>query len=869
MMRILALSILLPWLALKGSEASPSGATAQEPPRPSDVTDADVETDADRVPATKTGGNCLIKGARILTVGPAGTIEGGSILVKDGKIAAVGKDLAAPAGVVTIDGAGLTVMPGIIDCHSHIAVDGGLNEATQTVTAEVRVRDVVEPADVAIWRAAAGGVTAANVLHGSANAIGGQNAVIKMRYRAASPSKLLFEGAPPGIKFALGENPKQSNWGSRGTRFPNTRSGVEASMRRAFTEAQEYRKAWDEHGKARAAGKAGEPPRRDLRLETLSGILAGDIRVHCHCYRADEILMVMKVAEDFGFKIATLQHVLEGYKVGPEIAAHGAGASTFSDWWGFKIEAFDATPWNAALMAEAGVVVSLNSDSDELIRHLYIEAAKAVKYGGVSEVDALKMITLNPARQLGIASRVGTIEPGKDADLAIFNGHPLSPYSRCVMTLVDGETVFERRKGVDHATSGFATASRTRRAPLAIPKADAYAITNVSIFPVDGQPIASGTLVMKNGKIESLGAGPAPEGVSVIDGSGLSAYPGLVDSGTSIGLTEIGSVHGTRDEAEIGAYQPDLYASTALNPHSEYVPVARANGLTTVFTGQGGGLVAGQATVIRLTGWVPREMVVKDPLGLVVNFPPVRKPERDPDEKKPDKEDMRLRDLREFFGLAKRFAARLDEARRGAMPAPERDLRLEAMAPYMRGERPVFFNADVADDIKAAVRFAEEFGVRPVIAGGAQAWKVASFLASKKVPVLVGPVFSLPAGKHEPYDSPYANAARLHKAGVPFAIRSADSWNARNLPYHAAMAAAHGLPREEALKAVTIYPARILGVDERIGSLAQGKTADVILTTGDPLEVITDVVAVFIDGKPQSLESRHTRLRDKFRERLK
>ena len=841
---------------------------AQDPPKPAEVADADVETDADRVPATKTGGNVLLKGARLLTLGPAGTIEGGSILIRDGKIAAVGKDVAAPAGVSTIDAAGLTVMPGIIDCHSHIAVDGGLNEATQTVTAEVRVRDVLEPTDVAIWRAAAGGVTAANVLHGSANAIGGQNAVIKMRYKVP-PSKLLFEGAPPGIKFALGENPRQSNWGSRGTRFPNTRPGVEAAMRRAFTEAQEYRKSWEEHGKARAAGKVTEPPRRDLRLETLAGILAGEIRVHCHCYRADEILMVMKLAEDFGFKISTLQHVLEGYKVGPEIAAHGAGASTFSDWWGFKIEAYDATPWNAALMAEAGVVVSLNSDSDELIRHLYIEAAKAVKYGGVSETEALRMITLNPARQLGIASRVGTIEQGKDADLAIFNGHPLSPFSRCVMTLVDGEVVFERRKDADLATPGFAPAGRARRAPLAIPKADAYAVTNVAIYPVDAPPVPAGTLVIRDGKIESIGTGAAPEGVTVIDGTGLSAYPGLIDSGTAIGLTEIGSVHGTRDETEIGTFQPDLLTSTALNPHSEHVAVARANGLTTVFTGQGGGLVAGQASLIRLSGWVPREMTVKDPLGLVVNFPPVRKPDRDPDEKKPDKEDTRLRDLREFFGMAKRFAARVEGAKRGALPPPERDLRLEAMVPYMRGERAVIFNADLADDIKAAVRFAEEFGLKALIAGGAQAWKVAPFLAERKIPVLVGPVFRLPNDRYDPYDSAYWNAARLHKAGVPFAIRSADASNARNLPYHAAMAAAHGLPRDEALKAITLYPARIFGVEDRIGSLGPGKAADLILTTGDPLEVITDVVAVFIDGKPQSLETRHTRLRDKFRERLK
>ncbi|MBI4563078.1 MAG: amidohydrolase family protein [Planctomycetes bacterium] len=839
----------------------------------SDVTDADVETDADRAPKTRTGGNALIRNATVITVGPAGTIAGGSVLVRDGKIAALGRDLEAPAGVTVIDGTGLYVMPGIIDCHSHIANEGGLNESTQVVTPEVLVRDTLRPDDLSIWRAAAGGVTAANVLHGSANAIGGQNAVIKMRYRAPSPSALLFEGAPLGVKFALGENPKQSNWGRRGNRFPNTRSGVEAAMRRAFTEAQEYRRVWAEYGTKRAAGENPLPPRRDLRLEALVGIMAGDIRVHCHCYRADEILMVMKVAEDFGFRIATLQHVLEGYKVAPEIAAHGAGASSFSDWWAYKIEAYDATPYSPALMHEAGVNVSLNSDSGELMRHLYVEAAKAVKYGGVPEIEALKMITLNPARQLGIAARAGSIEPGKDADLALFNGHPLSPYSRCVMTLIDGEVVFERPDVSNHATAGFDPAQRVRRAPMEIPRSGVYAIQEAAIFPVSGPPLPRGTLVIRDGRIESVGDGPPPQDATIINGAGLSVYPGLIDTGTSIALTEIGSVYGTRDEAEIGFIQPDLKASTALNPHSELVPVARANGLTTVVSSLEGGLICGQATLIHLAGWVPNEMLVRDPLALVVNFPPVRKPEKDPEEKPPaeekkEKEDTRLKELREFVGAAKRFVARLDEAKKGAMKPPERDLLLEAMEPYLRGERPVMFNANAADDIRAAVQFAEEFGLKPVIAGGAQAWKVARFLAEKKVPVLVGSVFELPPDKYDPYDSPYANAARLWKAGVKFGIRTGDSSNARNLPYQAAMAAAHGLPREEALKAITLYPAQILGVADQIGSLQPGMRADVILTTGDPLEVVTDVVAVFIDGRPQSLETRHTRLYEKFRGRL-
>ncbi len=855
LIRLLALLLLLP-----------AGLPAQDKPAPAN--DPDVETVADRAPKTRTGGSCLVRNATILTVGPAGTIANGSILVKNGKIAAVGKDLAAEPGMAVIDAAGGHVMPGIIDCHSHIAGDGSVNEPTQSVTCEVRLDDVLNPDDVSIWRAAAGGTTVANVLHGSANTIGGRNAVIKMRYRAPTGRALLMEGAPPGVKFALGENPKQSNWGNRGNRFPNSRPGVEAVLRRAFTEAVEYREAWREHGRRVAAGEASVPPRKDLRLDTLVGILAGEVRVHCHCYRADEILMVMKVAEDFGFRIATLQHVLEGYKVAPEIAAHGAGASTFSDWWAFKIEAYDATPYNAALMAEAGVNVSLNSDSPELIRHLYVEAAKAVKYGGVPEVEALKMITLNPARQLGIASRVGSIEAGKDADLAIFNGHPLSPYSRCVTTLVDGEVVFEDKSVPNHATPGFSIASRPRRAPLAIPASasGAWAVTNVAIHPVEGPELASGTIVIRGGKIESIGAGDPPKDAAVVDGTGLHAYPGLFDAGTAIGLTEIGSVAGTRDDAEIGGIQPDLVASTALNPHTEYLPVARANGLTTALSGQWGDLVCGQSTVVRLSGWVPKDMVVADRVGLVVNWPSIRRPEL---AEEPPKDDPRLKELREFFKSARRFAAREEAARKGEAPKPERDLRLEAMLPYVRGERPVLFSTGSADDIAAVLKFAASFGLKPVIAGGAQAWKVADLLAAQQVPVLLGPVLALPHDRLDPYDSAYANAARLHRAGVLFAIRSNDSSNSRNLPYHAAMAASYGLPRDAALRAITINPARILGVADRTGSLEPGKSADLILATGDPLEVVTDVVGMFIAGRPQPLDSRHTRLYEKFRTRLR
>jgi imidazolonepropionase-like amidohydrolase len=385
-----------------------------------------------------------IVGGTILTVGPQGTIENGTVLIRDGKIAAVGRDVARPVDATVIDAAGRYVTPGIIDAHSHTAIEEGVNECSDVVTAEVRIADVIDHRDVNIYRELAGGVTTVNVLHGSCNAVGGQNAVLKLRW-GKGPQDLVFREAPPGIKFALGENPKRSNFRVPGVqRYPATRMGVEAVLREAFAEARAYKKEWEAY--RATGGDKGAPPRRSLRLDAIRDVLDGKVLVHAHCYRADEILMLIRLAEEFGFKVRTFQHVLEGYKVAAEIARHGAGASTFSDWWAYKLEAFDATPYNAAIMAAHGVNVSLNSDSDELARRLYWEAAKAVKYGGVSEADALKMVTLNPAWQLGIDSRVGSIEVGKDADLAIFSAHPFAPDTRVEATLVDGVVYFDRAR---------------------------------------------------------------------------------------------------------------------------------------------------------------------------------------------------------------------------------------------------------------------------------------------------------------------------------------------------------------------------------------------------------------------------------------
>ena len=391
----------------------------------------------------------LIRNATILTVSH-GTIEKGDILIKDGKIAAIGSDLKAPGDAQIIDASGQFVSPGIIDCHSHIAIDGGINEGTVSVSSMVNIADVLNSDDISIYRDLAGGVTTANILHGSANAIGGQTIVIKLRWGQPA-SKLPFEGALPGIKFALGENPKRSNYRLAGMpdRYPATRMGVEETIRSAFTEARDYRKAWDDYNKRAAAGEKNLiPPRRDLKLDPLVEVLEGKRYVHAHCYREDEILMLLRVAKEFGFHVQTLQHVLEGYKVADEIAAAGTGASTFSDWWAYKVEAYDAIPYNAALMTQRGVIVSINSDDAAEATHLNQEAAKSIRYGGLSHDEALKLVTLNPAIQLGIDKRVGSIDVGKDADLAIYNHDPLSAYAVVEKTLIDGRVYFDRTKDI-------------------------------------------------------------------------------------------------------------------------------------------------------------------------------------------------------------------------------------------------------------------------------------------------------------------------------------------------------------------------------------------------------------------------------------
>lgn len=817
-----------------------------------------------------TGGNVFIQNGTVLT-GTGETLTGTSILVKDGKIAALGADLQPEPGVLVIDATGRYIMPGIIDTHSHIMISnglGGVNEATNSIVCEVRVKDVINTDDSAEYRALAGGVTTIRLFHGSANVIGGQDAIVQLRH-GETAAEHLFADSPIGVKFALGENVK-----FRRSRFPNTRLGVEATVQRAFVEALEYRREWQQFERwlqtSGAPSDSRLPPRRDLRLEALMQILNQETFIHSHCYRSDEILMLLRVAEQHGIRIRSLQHVLEGYKVAPEIVAHGASCSTFADWWAYKVEAADAVPQNATLLHAAGANAVIKSDDRELMRHLNQEAAKSVRYGNADPDVALSFVTLNAARELGIDDRVGSIEVGKQADFAIYNAHPLNTFARCEWTLIAGEPFFVRDQQPTAMSEQGLSASQSP-AEISLPAPEErrpqidwspvtgtrFALVGGTIFPVDQPAIERGIVLCDGGKIVAVGTDiELPADCPVIDVSGLQVYPGLIDSGTTLGLTEIGKVVETHDYDETGAFQPDLQAGVAINPDSELIPVTRAGGITTAFIRPTTGVIAGQASVMQLAGWTAPEMVRVLNAGLQINWPGYH-------------------DNREQFDQLRDWlkAARVYDAARQAPvgegePSALVDPRYEALRPYVRGELPLFIEAHSRQHLSEALAFARQEKLRIVLCGASDAWKLASEIQTADVPVIVGPTMRAPMSDFDPFDATYANPGRLHEAGVRFCIRSDNASNSRNAPFEAGMAVAYGLPAEAALRSVTLSAAEILGIAGQTGSITPGKLADLVILDGSPLQVTSQVKGVVIAGQPFRPESRQTRLAEKYQQRL-
>jgi imidazolonepropionase-like amidohydrolase len=825
-----------------------------------------------------------------------------SIAVRDGRITAIGATVATPAGAQIIDGRGLTAIPGIVDEHSHIAMGGGSNEGTAPIVPEVRVIDALNGQDFGIYQALSGGVTTAQILHGSANPIGGQSAVIKTRWGVNDAFQLLVEGAPRMVKFALGENVTQKNRSTPTDRFPASRAGVEAVYDQAFTAAQEYRAAWAAH---RRNPRAQPAPRRDLRLEALVDIMEGRIRVHAHSYRSDEILMLMRVAERYGFRIDAFTHVLEGYRVADELARHGAAASTFSDWWMYKLEAFEATPWNAAIMHNRGVLTTLNSDIPWLQSSMLYEMQKPVKYGGVSKEDALRMMTINGAKQLRIDHLVGSLEVGKHGDIVLLNGDPFNTFTRVEKTIVDGIIYYDRldeaaRRGEPvraiAGVEGPAPTPAQRPGAIETPlntevpsvaaahkltdpidRSAVVAITGATVHPVSRALIPNGVVLIREGRIAAVGTAAevqVPQNARRVDASGRHVYPGMIDPLTAVGIIDIESISSARDDREVGTFNPHMRALFSINPYSEGIFVGRANGVTSVLTVPTSGIVRGTASVVALKGDTPEQMAVDARNALVVAFPSPRG-EIWEEAKLEGDNIVRLMDL---FRRAELYAARPSALRDPTAPwevnsEPSDRVLLDAMVPAVTGAVPTIFIAQRERDLKTLLMFLDSFPrVRAAVGGGAQAYHVAAELAKRGIPVIVGSTFEPTISRDDPVTAAWRNAEILRQAGVKVAFTTSFSPEGaselRNLPYAAAKAVAYGMPRDEAYRAITLNAAEILGLGDRMGSLDVGKRADLIITNEDPLQILANVERMWIGGEEVPLVSKHSRLYEQFRGRV-
>jgi imidazolonepropionase-like amidohydrolase len=717
--------------------------------------------------------------------------------------------------------------------------------------------------------------------------------------------------------------------------------GVEYVIRDAFVRAKAYQKDWQDYERRKKAGEDIVAPRRDLQLEPLVEVLEGKRLVHAHSYRADEILMLMRVADEFGFKIATFQHVLEGYKVAKEIAAHGAGASTFSDWWGYKIEAVDAIPYNAAIMTRKGVVVSINSDSAEHARRLNTEAAKSIKWGGLNDDEAFAMVTINPAKQLRIDNRVGSLEVGKDADVVIWNHHPLSSYAIVNRVYIDGQKYYDRlddekrivelkkekealvaaekneRKGptttenqtprgdrgpggpaadeesgaARSSSNGDRTANGRRAADtgasaeafalqptqaIKTPTKGVLAITNAKIFPVAQPPIDGGTIVVRDGIIAAVGTGVSvPAGAQVIDAAGAEVYPGLIDPESAIGLADPGP-GGFSDLNEIIDVNPQLRPHVAFHIEADTIPVARANGITTVGVIPTGGILGGQVAVMNLDGWTWEESLVRPAAGVAFQFPAMGGgrggfgggrggQERTYEDLKKER-DAQLAKVSRLLDDARSYAKAPEASR-------QRNLVLESLVPVVEKRSPFFVRANTEQDIRDAVAFCDKAGVHMVLVGGREAALAAPLLKEKNVPVILAGVLELPTREDLPHQAPYAAAGELVRAGVRIAFAAGggdpgdDADNVRLLPYNAAMSVAWGLSRDEALKAMTMNPAEILGVADRLGSIEPGKIANLLIANGDPMEIRTSVTHVVIAGRDVPLDNKQLTLFERYSKR--
>ncbi len=822
------------------------------------------------------------RGARIFPAdGPP--IDNGVLVVRRGKIVAVGPvdGVEIPGDAKVVDVSGKTIIPGLVDTHSHIGVfsrpsveaniDG--NEGSGAVQSGIRALDAVYPDDPGIRMAVAGGVTTANIMPGSANVIGGQTVYVKLRGHTVEEMQIHSDKVLGGLKMANGENPKRFNFDGRKAP-PGTRMKIAAMQREQFVKAREYQQKWTDYRAARNAGKDAAAPEVDPALEPLVEVLQRKRTVHFHSHRADDLMSAVRLADEFGFELV-LQHATEGYRIAEELARRKIPVSlTLLDSPGGKAETAGLLEENAAILDKAGVKVAINTDDFITESRFLLRTGAIAVRGGMSEDSALKALTLRGAEMLHLDDRVGSLTAGKDADFVVLSGSPFSVYSVVLQTFIDGKCRFDRSKQADwvYQAGGFALADRDRlpttpelvepAAPVKTPGAGgksppfmgrpAYAVRAGRIHTVSQGDVSDGVILINDGRIQAVGPRDkieVPADMPVLFASEVT--PGLVDADSVVGLSGAFNLPADQDQDEQSdPNQADLRVLDGFNPNEPLLEVLRQNGVTTIHASPGRvNVIAGQTGVFHTSGTTAEAMTLRFPAGLLVNLGEV--PKEAYPHKQPTTRMGTAALLRTAFTQAENRAVKRNAAHADDKPTPA-DAKLDALGLALDHKIPVIFAAHRADDLQTALRLAKEFDLHARLDLATEGYLMADAIEASKTPVVVHPTMQRAGSSMETLNSQLCNAAVLADHKIPLAIGTGFEGyvpKTRVLRYEAAMAMVNGLGRERALTAVTLDAARILGVDDRVGSIEPGKVADLVLYDGDPFEHTSHVIYTIQEGR--------------------
>lgn len=803
-------------------------------------------------------------------------IPNGILVIHHGKILAVGQagEVQIPEGAVVHDMKGGVIIPGLVDTHSHIGIfprpsvpaHGDGNEGSGPVQPGLRAIDAIWPEDPGIRMALAGGVTTANIMPGSGNVIGGQTLYVKLRGKTVEEMRIADAKVLGGLKMANGENPK--GYGKRGL-APVTRMKVATLQREQFVKARDYQQKWEAYRKAKEAGKAIPQPETDPAMDTLVEVLERKRTVHFHSHRADDLMTAVRISEEFGFELV-LQHVTEGYRVASELAKRKIPVSlTLVDSPGGKPEVANLIEENAAVLNKAGVMVAINTDDYITESRFMLRTGSIAVRGGMPEADALKALTINPARMMHLEARLGSLAQGKDADFVILSGAPFSIYTHVLETFIDGNRVFNRadRRDWSYQAGGYAlgleqlppTPAMEKALPVvkvdpAEPAANKVVSNDLVIFAkrihtVSKGIIENGVIVVENGKIKSVSkadvAMKLPNNAQLIHAAEVS--PGLIDTHTVVGLAGQFNIPADQDQDETGEpNQSDLRVLDGYNPNEALVEFLRNNGITTIHAMPGRvNVFAGQTGVFHTTGRTVEAAKLRFPAGLLVNLG------ESPKSAAPKGPTTRMATaalVRTSFAQARDYARK-----RAEDPAKTpHNLKAEALEQALQKKIPVIFSAHRADDLATALRISEEFQLQPILDLATDAYLMTDRISAAMAPVIVHPAMQRIASSMETVNSYVGNAARLADKGVFVTLGTGFEGyvpKTRVLRYEMAMAAVNGLGRDRALRAVTLDAAKLLQVDDKIGSIEPGKLADLVLYDGDPLENTTHVSMTIIEGK--------------------